>query len=244
MGRRLLAAAGILCLFALASWGPAIASEAGLGVDWGRPALAPPPLRPRAPAGPVDAVQGFFWTLAEAVAQARQEPEPEAFARAYAYLSPAWRARLPFPRFVAAWRGLGHLELLAALPAGSPAPGARARRVFVETRSVVPEPDGAAVVYQYGFFTTEPGPEGWRLSEGTLRREAFAAAADPAEAARRAAAAEARILGLPGSPGPATLRPTQDPRLAEAHVAVGQTSFRIVLYRLVDGGWVPLSATR
>jgi hypothetical protein len=269
--RRLWGAAATLALLAAASWLPAIAASRHhppVGPDLARPAVPTPAQRPLRPANAADAVRDFFLALGTALAaepgvpprppspaatpapsaSAAAPPGEEAvarFAAAYSYLAPAWRDRLPFTDFAARWRPLRRLELLTALPAGHPPFDRRVARVFVEVRALIPAGEGVAVGFRYGFFTVEPGPEGWRLTGGGLHPEGFdtagpGAAPDPEVLALEAARSEATRRGFGGTVGPVTLQPTAHGHQWLATVRVGTRAISVRLYRLVDGNWVAL----
>lgn len=249
------------------------------GEDLARPALLPPAAWPAEAATPVQAAAGFFWSLSSAVsgqavsgqsgsgqsgsgqpaATGGRPPEAtsadgggsEAYARAYGYLSPGWRAREPFAAFLRGWRTTGRLDLLAVVPAGHVPGDPRTARVFVEVRLLQAATGGAdrvCVCFAHGIYTAEPTPRGWVLTGGGLTTERFGLpaatlAGDPGGVAADAARALARHLGRPTDNPRVTVRPGGD-HLATAAVELGGDHYRVALYQLADGRWVAISTER
>lgn len=202
--RRAIAAVGALALLAAASWLPARASGSPpadrlAAADLARPTLKAPQSWPTQPAGPVEAVSAFLWSLSTAVggnagypsasaqaSSAQAAPATPApvrdsaaapFARAYAYLAPEWRANLPFATFLRTWDAVRHLDPLGIIAVGPPPGGdPRTVRVFVEVRILAArpgEPADIALSFADGFYVTTPSPQGWHLSSGSLHLEDF-----------------------------------------------------------------------
>lgn len=180
-------------------------------------------------------------------------PGTEAFARAYSYLAQSWQNTLPFSAFVQGWAQTRALDLLAAIPAGPPAGDPSAERVFVEVRTLAEiggETPHAVLGYAAGFYTAEPGPRGWHLRGGGLTPETFplhragrSAGPDPVAAA--AAGNLARQAGRPGAGSVPSVRVTAGPdHRASAAVRLGNETYTVLLYELVDGQWVALRVSR
>jgi len=266
-------------MLAAASWLPAHASGARAATaraaaphatDLAREALSPPAVRPVAPAGPVQAVSGFLWSLGSAVA-GQTGPGPtvgqtpatgaspttgapgESFARAYAYLTPAGRAALPFAAFARQWAGVHSLDLLAALPAGPPEGEPRLERVFVEVRTLglaCGEPSRVCLSFAAGFYTTEPTSTGWRVRGGSLSPERFGldrppVGATPEAVAAAAARALAARLGRPGAGATPQVQVSRGAGYqATAVVHLGAEHYDVRLYHLADGAWTVVRLAR
>lgn len=242
------------------------------GADLARAALPTPPSWSTQPLSAQAAVSALIWSLASAVAGS---PPPEApagsgpeagaaappasgdavsgaFARAYAYLAPSWRGKLPFADFQRAWADVRQLEPLAILPAGAPPGEPRAGVVFVEARLLLGGPGlphGTAVQFAAGFYVAAPDGGIYRVDSGGLRPESFSAEAAAPGGAERAATAAARALarrlGRPGAGDAATVRVTPGAaHQASAAVRLGPESYTVRLYQAVDGAWVALSVER
>ncbi len=258
--RKLLGAGGVLALIAGASWLPVRAvhllpASAPPVAGLARAALAPPESWPAAASDPVQAVRAFFWSLGAAVAGqygAPAQPGSTAagpFARAYAYLSPAWQDRQSFAEFLRHWGGVRHLDLLAALPAGNAA-GQSAARIFVEVRQLSAGAEGAVplcLCFAYGFFSVGPSQHGYRLDGGRLTPEDFgtspAQRRPPADLAAAAAKAMAADRGWSGQPS-ASVRLTPQPHhQASAAVDVGDHRVTVQLYELASGTWIVLRSS-
>ncbi len=216
----------------------------------GRATTPPAPSSPAAPAPPAEEAPDPPPGGGSQRGAATALEAEDGFAAAYAYLDPAWRQRLSFATFVAGWRPFRHLDLLAAVAAGHPPFDPRSVRVFVEVRSLVPSGEGLAVAFSYGFYVAAPTAQGWRLTGGGLRPEGFGAfaagagSADDATAVALAAArARALAAGVVAAPGPVTFQAATMPNVQLARVRLGTHAYTVMLYRLVDGGWVALETT-
>lgn len=264
--RRVGAAVGALLLLAAASWLPARAVQTAARpggppqaetipppVDIARPALAVPATIPVRAHSALGAVRAYFFTLAWAAnVEGQNIGSGEApYAAAYAYLDPGWRARLPFEKFVAGWKGVAHLDLLQAVDAGPVPYNPKGRRVYVEVREYLVLPHWQAIGFADGIFTTQASSQGWWLSGGGLQPEdvvtsAFGGAAarrDPAVAARAFVAAETKT-------SPASGKVERNGHLATVVVTVPARPgvpgrvLRVHLAQRVDGTWAPLYAER
>jgi hypothetical protein len=271
-----LGAAAVLALFLAASWVPATlrggavlrVSAAGAAAtpsatatpaavllppapDIGRAALPLPRDIPARAHGPVAAVRNFFFTLSCAAGPAAGASPmgcgETAFPRAYAYLDPGWRARLPYAKFVASFTGVLHTDLLLALDAGPVAGSPNERRVFAEVRRIEQVGDRQVVAFAAGVFTAAAEPTGWLLVGGGLEPEDLAGLAyagrdvfraDPLAVARKAAGL------LPDSPAPATLQAHTGPAAAVRVSLPGGATAVVHLVRRVDGVWQALYVER
>jgi hypothetical protein len=269
-----IAAAAVLALFAAASWGsaalragpaavataaaPATASAtqtaaaaAVTAPDIGRAALPVPRDIPAQAHGPIAVVRDYFFTLACAAGPVEGAPAigcgEAAFPRAYAYLDPGWRARLPYAKFVESFAGVLHTDLLLALDAGPVAGSPNERRIFAEVRRIEQVGDRQVVTFASGIFTAAAERTGWFLIAGSLQPEDLAGLAyagrdilrgDPLAVARQAAG-----LAADGS-APATLQPRSGPAANVRVRLPGAATVVVHLVQRVDGVWQVLYVER
>ncbi len=264
MWRKVLGVIATLFLLAAASWLPAHAVQTAAApspaapqpgaaaalVDLARPALAVPSALPVRATSPQEVVRAYLFTLSRAanVEGARIAGGDAPYAAAYAYLDTAWRARLPFARFVSSWEQVAHLDVLQVVDAGPVPYNAAARRVFAEVREYLILPERQTVGFAAGVFTALQGHEGWYLTDGTLKPEEVATSPfggqgawrrDPAAVARAQIAADLKLA-------PRVARVERNGHLAVVEVVIpsepgsASKSSRVHLAELVDATWAPL----
>lgn len=244
-------AGAVLALLMVAAWIPNRVAHGHAQLspprDLSRPSLLPPTeTSAHAPSG-LAATRDMFFALADAIAAApeasgaeRSVPEGIAgasFVRAYSYLDTAWRSRLPFAQFVGAWRDVQRLELLAAIPSGSPHGNPTAQQTFVEVRTLESIRDRPVVAYAYGTYTAVSTKRGYYLISGGLSPEPHLVTAP----ASPEAVATTAITAI--DPG-ASVRSNAPKSGTSAHTSTvtvtagAQHTFVVHLYQLVNGQWV------
>lgn len=255
---RLLSAAGIVGLLAASSWLPGQIAQGGAPVvpplDLARPALVPPSISAAVPTSGLRATMDFFFALSEAVAEnpspagadsppeaaeASEAPGP-AYARAYAYLAAPWRTTQGFAAFVAMWRPVRALDLLAVLAAGTPPGAPSIQRTFVEVRTLEDFHGKAVVLYQDGFYRAARFSRGYYLVGGSLTTEELSTPSVPPPTAASVAIAAVAAAHPGSSPTVLATQAATASHTVTITVAVRPqtTTYQVQLYQLVSGQWV------